>query len=269
MLLPALGEAALPKDRLRALRNAVRGRVLTPGDSGYNGARVVFNTRWDGVKPPAVVQVRDTADVRAVVQWADRYDVPLVARSGGHGYSGNSTSDSAVVVDLDRLDAIRYRDGIATLGPGARLGAVYSRLAAPRRDDPRRVVPHRRRRRARAGRRDGPRRPRDGPHVRPRALLRHRRRRGPAPPRRRRRAVLGAARRRRELRHRHGRAAAHPQREHRRVLPHQLLPRGPRRGARALGRLRSEGPVGPDRDPHAHAATARPRSASTSAARTR
>ena len=82
------------------------------------------------MKPPAVVQVRDTADVRAVVQWADRYDVPLVARSGGHGYSGNSTSDSAVVVDLDRLDAIRYRDGIATLGPGARLGAVYSRLAA-------------------------------------------------------------------------------------------------------------------------------------------
>ena len=130
MLLPALGDAALPKDRLRALRGAVRGRVLTPGDSGYNGARVVFNTRWDGVRPPAVVQVRDTADVRAVVQWADRYDVPLVARSGGHGYSGNSTSDSAVVVDLDRLDAIRYRDGIATLGPGARLGDVYSRLAA-------------------------------------------------------------------------------------------------------------------------------------------
>ncbi|MDA0169782.1 FAD-binding oxidoreductase [Solirubrobacter taibaiensis] len=130
MLLPALGEAALPKDRIRALRGAVRGRVLTPGDSGYNGARVVFNTRWDGVKPPAVVQVRDSADVRAVVQWADRYDVPLVARSGGHGYSGNSTSDSAVVVDLDRLDAIRYSDGIATLGPGARLGDVYSRLAA-------------------------------------------------------------------------------------------------------------------------------------------
>ena len=67
-------------------------------------------------------------------------------------------------------------------------------------------------------------------------------RRRPAPPRRRRRAVLGAAGRRRELRHRHGRAAAHPQREHRRVLPHQLLPRGPRRGARALGRVRARRP---------------------------
>jgi FAD/FMN-containing dehydrogenase len=129
LVLPALSEAALPRDRIKALRNAVRGRVLTPGNAGYNSARVVFNTRWDGVKPPAVVQVRDAADVRAVVRWADRYDVPLVARSGGHGYSGNSTSDSAVVVDLDRLDAIRFSDGIATLGPGARLGDVYARLA--------------------------------------------------------------------------------------------------------------------------------------------
>jgi FAD/FMN-containing dehydrogenase len=104
--------------------------VLTPGDRGYNGARVVFNTRWDGVKPPAVVQVRDTSDVIAAVRWADRFDVPLVARSGGHGYSGNSTSDSAVVIDLDRLNALRFNDGIVTLGPGARLGRVYERLAA-------------------------------------------------------------------------------------------------------------------------------------------
>jgi FAD/FMN-containing dehydrogenase len=122
--------ARLTKTQERALRNGVRGRVLVPGSSGYNDARVVFNTRWDGVKPPAVVQVRDTADVRAVVRWAERFDLPLVARSGGHGYSGNSTSDSAVVVDLDGLRSIRFNDGTATLGPGARLGDVYTRLAA-------------------------------------------------------------------------------------------------------------------------------------------
>lgn len=131
LALPEVVEArGLTRTQERALRNAVRGRVLMPGGAGYDGARVVFNTRWDGVKPPAVVQVRDTADVRAVVRWADRFDVPLVARSGGHGYSGNSTSDTAVVVDLDRLDTIRYSGGIATLGPGARLGSVYSRLAS-------------------------------------------------------------------------------------------------------------------------------------------
>jgi hypothetical protein len=129
MLVPALGDVALPRNRIRALRDAVRGPVYAPGDSGYNTARLVFNTRWDGVKPPAVVKVRDTADVRAVVRWAARYDVPLVSRSGGHGYNGNSTSNSAVVVDLGALKSIRYADGVATIGPAAELGDVYARLA--------------------------------------------------------------------------------------------------------------------------------------------
>jgi len=130
-LVPLLGDAeALPKHRMRALRDAVRGPVFVPGQSGYTAARVVFNTRWDGVKPPAVVQVRDTADVIAVVRWAELYDVPLVSRSGGHGYNGNSTSHSAVVVDLGALNSVRYADGIATIGPAAQLGNVYARLAA-------------------------------------------------------------------------------------------------------------------------------------------
>jgi FAD/FMN-containing dehydrogenase len=120
----------LTPKQARALRAAVRGRVLTPATSGYNAARVVFNRRYDHVKPPAVVQVRDASDVRAVVKWADRYDIPLVARSGGHGYNGNSTSSTAVVVDLQRLDRITSRDNRATIGPAARTLDVYSTLAA-------------------------------------------------------------------------------------------------------------------------------------------
>jgi FAD/FMN-containing dehydrogenase len=119
----------LPRNQVRALRDAVRGRVLTPGNSGYNVAREVFNRRYAGVRPPAVVQVRDRADVQAVVRWAERFDVPLTARSGGHAYNGASTSRSAVVVDLRRLDGVRLQDGIATIGPGARLIDVYASLA--------------------------------------------------------------------------------------------------------------------------------------------
>ena len=107
----------------------MRGRVSTcPASSGYDAARVVFNRRWDGVKPPAVVRVRDVADVRAVVRWADRYDVPLVSRSGGHGYNGNSTSGDAVVVDVGgaRLRPVR-RTASRRSGPGARLGASTPR----------------------------------------------------------------------------------------------------------------------------------------------
>jgi FAD/FMN-containing dehydrogenase len=120
----------LPRDELRALRAAVRGPVFAPGGSGYNRARFVFNKRFDGMRPPAVVRVKDVADVRAVVRWADRFDHRLVARSGGNSYIGGSTSRRAVVVDVGGLDRISLHDGVVTLGPGARLIDVYAALAA-------------------------------------------------------------------------------------------------------------------------------------------
>jgi FAD/FMN-containing dehydrogenase len=117
--------------QLRALRDAVRGPVLSPGHGGYDAARVLFNRRFDHVRPPAVVRPRDAADVRAVVDWARRYNVALVSRSGGHAYNGASTSANAVVVDVGRLHGVTLDAyGIASVGPGARNIDVYATLAA-------------------------------------------------------------------------------------------------------------------------------------------
>jgi FAD/FMN-containing dehydrogenase len=131
-----LGAASLADARTRlsaaqlsALRAAVRGQVLAPGDGGYDAARVVFNKRFDGLRPPAVVRARDAADVQAVVDWARRYDVGLVSRSGGHAYNGASTSNDAVVVDVGRLDGVALSGSVATIGPGARNIDVYAGLA--------------------------------------------------------------------------------------------------------------------------------------------
>jgi FAD/FMN-containing dehydrogenase len=127
--LPAEAQERIPPAQLRELRNAVRGRVLAPGNSGYNSARVLFNRRFDGIRPPAVVQVRNAADAQAVVTWANRHDVPLVSRSGGHAYNGASTSRSAVVVDVGGLDGIRLDGTTATIGPGAQMIDIYTALA--------------------------------------------------------------------------------------------------------------------------------------------
>jgi FAD binding domain/Berberine and berberine like len=127
--LPAEAQQRLPAAQLRQLRAAVRGRVLAPGNPGYNSARVIFNRRFDGIRPPAVVQVRDAADVQATVRWAARHDVPLVSRSGGHAYNGASTSRKAVVVDVGGLDGISLSGTTATIGPGAQLIDVYAGLA--------------------------------------------------------------------------------------------------------------------------------------------
>jgi FAD/FMN-containing dehydrogenase len=121
--------AALSRRAARALRAAVRGPVLLPRTPGYNRRRLVYNTRFDGVRPEAVVQPLDTRDVQAVVRWADRFDILLAARSGGHSYGGYSTTGKGVVVDLRRLRGVRVSNGRATIGPGAQLIDVYSRLA--------------------------------------------------------------------------------------------------------------------------------------------
>src|SRR5215204_3088882 len=125
--LPLDAHAAPP---LRELRAAVRGRVYAPGNPGYHRARLVFNRRFDAIRPPAVVRVRDTADVRAVVRWAGRHDVPLVVRSGGNAYNGASTARDAVVVDVGGLDRFGTAgDGVFTVGPGLRNFELYRRLA--------------------------------------------------------------------------------------------------------------------------------------------
>jgi hypothetical protein len=54
--------------------------------------------------------------------------VPLVARSGGNAYDGGSTSRTAVVVDVGGLDGIGVSNGLAHIGPGARLANVYTAL---------------------------------------------------------------------------------------------------------------------------------------------
>lgn len=116
--------------QISALKLAVRGPVFTPGAKGYTAAARLFNSRYNGIRPPAVVEVASAADVQAVVRWANRYDIPLVPRSGGNAYNGASTSTSGVVVDVGALDRVALNgSGVATVGPGARLLDVYASLA--------------------------------------------------------------------------------------------------------------------------------------------
>ncbi len=113
--------------KLAGLANAVRGPVLVPSSAGYDAARSVFDSLYDGIKPLAVVQPLDAKDVAAVVNWARTHGVHLAAKSGGHSYGGYSTT-TGVVVDLSRLSGITVGGGRATIGPGARLGNIYDRL---------------------------------------------------------------------------------------------------------------------------------------------
>ena len=65
------------------LAGGLRGNVVVRGASGYEQARVLYNTRFDTVKPRAVVFCESLADVQRTVRWARRHSVRIVPRSGG------------------------------------------------------------------------------------------------------------------------------------------------------------------------------------------
>jgi FAD/FMN-containing dehydrogenase len=121
--------------RVRALARELRGDVVARGAAGYDAARLLRNTRFDGIRPLAVAYCESADDVARCIRWAERYDVRLAARSGGHSYGGYSTAAGGLVVDVSRLRAVTVAaDGrTATIGAGAQLGRVYERLWSARR----------------------------------------------------------------------------------------------------------------------------------------
>jgi FAD/FMN-containing dehydrogenase len=125
------GEASISNRALRALRSSVDGPVLARGSRGYGSARLVYNERFDGLRPQAVVEPLNARDVQAVVRWAQRYGTRIVAKGGGHSYAGYSTLGNGVVVDLRRIAGVspRAANTRVNVGAGAQLIDLYSGLA--------------------------------------------------------------------------------------------------------------------------------------------
>ena len=117
--------------RLRELANRVKGPVIGRSSPAYAKAHVLFNERFDGIRPLAVVRPANVADVREAILWARKYGIRIRARSGGHSYAGYSTVENGLVVDLASLAGISVQRAArtASVGPGARLIDVYERLA--------------------------------------------------------------------------------------------------------------------------------------------
>jgi FAD/FMN-containing dehydrogenase len=119
---------AVANPRLSALARQLDGDLVVRGGSGYAEARLLWNPRFDGIRPLAVAYAKTIADIRRVIRWADRYDVHLATRSGGHSFAGYSTTPG-LVVDLSRLtNVLPHADGTASVAAGAKLGSVYGRL---------------------------------------------------------------------------------------------------------------------------------------------
>ncbi len=90
---------------VETLRRALKGRVMTDGDEGYDQAR---STVYAGIdhRPALIARVKDADDVARVVTAARETGLPLSVRSGGHGMAGFSVADKGIVLDLSEMKGL-------------------------------------------------------------------------------------------------------------------------------------------------------------------
>lgn len=105
------------------LRVRTRGRVLRPGDEGYDAARAMWNGAHDK-NPAVVVQPTGVADVISCVRFAGEQDLSLSVKGGGHGGAGRAIVDDGLVIDLTMMRSVRVDPDqrTAVVQGGARLG---------------------------------------------------------------------------------------------------------------------------------------------------
>lgn len=123
-----------------ALAASISGQVILPAQrTAFTQAKQIFNTRYDGSSPVAVVAPKTVADVQRCMAFAVKHRLRVATRSGGHSYTGASAASGLVVVDLRRLDGgIGYDSGsgLATVTPASTLYAVAGGLAQQGRSVP-------------------------------------------------------------------------------------------------------------------------------------
>ena len=113
---------------LTKLESLLPGRVHFAGDKQYDA----LTTSWNGrhrASPIAVVSAVSARDIAAALSWARQRGIAVVPRSGGHSYIGSSLSDG-LIIDVSPMSSLTYnvKNGLATIGAGARLGPIYGSL---------------------------------------------------------------------------------------------------------------------------------------------
>src|SRR5215218_9171039 len=83
----------------------VAGRVLVPGEAGYEEARAVHNGLVDR-HPALIVRCPTAADVLAALALAPSAGLEVSVRGGGHNVAGRAGTEGGVMIDLAEVRAV-------------------------------------------------------------------------------------------------------------------------------------------------------------------
>jgi FAD/FMN-containing dehydrogenase len=87
------------------LRSRFAGKILQPTDSGFEEARRVHNGLVDK-RPALIAQCRGVADIVDAVNLAQRLNLEVAVRGGGHNVAGRASVDGGLMIDLVPMKGI-------------------------------------------------------------------------------------------------------------------------------------------------------------------
>jgi hypothetical protein len=110
-----------------ALRQAMTGAVLVPGDADYEEARTVWNAAIDR-RPLVIARCTNSSDVSAAVRFGVENRLEIAVRGGAHGVSGKAVVDDGLMIDLSEMSSIVVDPDSrrARVGGGALLGDMIA-----------------------------------------------------------------------------------------------------------------------------------------------
>ncbi|MDQ4489810.1 FAD-binding protein [Sinomonas sp. ASV486] len=118
---PALAGLAASSDHA-VMDNEVpgfRGELLRPGDAGYPAARQIWNGAIER-HPALIARCLGEEDAAAALEYAERRNLPLAVRGGGHNVSGSALAEGGLVIDFSasgRWPSNRA-EGLSVSSPG-------------------------------------------------------------------------------------------------------------------------------------------------------
>ncbi|HEX2355224.1 MAG TPA: FAD-binding protein [Micromonosporaceae bacterium] len=117
--------ATLGRSDVATLHRDIAGRLLLPGEDGYDASRSVWNAMVDR-RPALIAQCTTAADVAAAVVFGRERDLEIGVLCGGHSVLGVAVSDGGLMLDLTPMAAVRVDPDRrrAWVQGGALLGAL-------------------------------------------------------------------------------------------------------------------------------------------------
>jgi FAD/FMN-containing dehydrogenase len=107
----------------------IAGRVLRPGEDGYDEQRLPWQRKFDP-QPALIVEAAGPEDVQTAIRYAREADLPLAVQATGHGTV--VAADGALLLKTGAMNAVQVdaEAGTARVGAGALWGDVIA-AAAP------------------------------------------------------------------------------------------------------------------------------------------